>query len=100
VQEVRDVLLGNDRKAYADLLAQPEPSFTAPPMRPTGLTVDIDTRAMSIGKKIQEARKQGYGSIIVVGPNDVAAKTVTLDQKPMGPMEARDRLQHLVDTFQ
>lgn len=100
VEEVRDVLLGNDRKAYADLLAQPDPSFTTPPMRPTGLTVDIDTRAMSIGKKIQEARKQGYGSMIVVGPNDVAAKTVALDQKPMSPSEARDRLQHLVDTFQ
>lgn len=99
-EEVRDVLLGNDKEAYAGLLAQSEPSFKQAPLRPTGLTVDVDNRAESIGKKIREARKQGYGAIMVIGASDAAAKTVSWDQKPMDVSEARDRLQHMVDTFQ
>ncbi|KAJ9646431.1 hypothetical protein H2199_002480 [Coniosporium tulheliwenetii] len=41
--------------------------------------VDQDTSARSLGKKIREAKSKGYNFIAVVGPNDVAKGTLTLE---------------------
>lgn len=41
--------------------------------------LDVDASARSIGKKLREAKKKGYNFIVVVGPNDVENRTVSLE---------------------
>jgi threonyl-tRNA synthetase len=47
--------------------------------RPTGLAVDIDETARSLGTKIKQAKQENYGLIIVVGPKDVESGMLTVD---------------------
>lgn len=98
-EEVRDVLVGYNKKVYGQLengrLPGPEDA-----LRPTGLSVDVDTTARSLGSKIREARKSGYSQIVVVGDEDVKSKQVALGKERISPEELRQRLQSMVDTFE
>lgn len=98
-EEVRDVLVGNDSKIYEDLQAGTLPSPERP-LRPTGLAVDMDTSARSLGSKIREARANGYSHILVIGEKDVENQQVSLGKEGMSPAEMRDKMQIMVDTFQ
>jgi threonyl-tRNA synthetase len=96
---VRDTLLGKDAKFYEDLEGGNLPSATHP-LRLTGLAVDIDSSARSLGAKIREARTSGYSHILVIGEEDVKNKQVSLGKDRMSPIEMRDRMTNMVDTFQ
>ncbi|KAH7326465.1 hypothetical protein B0I35DRAFT_422793 [Stachybotrys elegans] len=99
-EKVRDVLVGNDRdfSAPADTSA---PWASAEPMTvPTGLAVDVDVTARSLGAKIREARALGYGEIWVVGEQDVKDQTVSLGKEKWSPESARDRMRNMVLAFQ
>ncbi|KAL6413498.1 threonyl-tRNA synthetase [Ilyonectria robusta] len=97
-EEVRDVLVGQNKKVYEQLEAGSLPA-QGDVLRPTGLAVDVDTTARSLGAKIREARKNGYGQILVVGDEDVKNKQVALGKERMSPEELRERLRGMVDTF-
>ncbi|KAF1985554.1 class II aaRS and biotin synthetase [Aulographum hederae CBS 113979] len=45
----------------------------------THIHVEVDTSAQSLGKKIIAAKKKGYGFLLVVGPQDVEARTSGLE---------------------
>lgn len=98
-EEVRNVLTGNDDKVYEDLQAGKLPS-PEHPLRPTGLAVDVDSSARSLGSKIREAKTNGYSQILVVGDKDVENKQVSLGKERMSPAEMRDKMLNMVDTFQ
>ncbi|KAH7155611.1 hypothetical protein B0J13DRAFT_230001 [Dactylonectria estremocensis] len=97
-EEVRDVLVGQNRKVYEQLEAGTLPGL-ADVLRPTGLAVDVDTTARPLGSKIREARKNGYSQILVVGDEDVKNKQVALGKERLSPEELRERLRAMVDTF-
>jgi threonyl-tRNA synthetase len=98
-EKVRDVLVGQNRKIYEQLEAGTLPAQGGEVLRPTGLAVDVDTTARSLGAKIREARKDGYGQILVVGDEDVKNKQVGLGKERITPEELRDRFRAMVDTF-
>lgn len=89
-EEVRDVLVGIQRSG---------PSGDGL-VNPTGLAVDVDTTARSLGSKIREARTSGYSQILVVGEEDVKSRQVSLGKERMSPTEMRDRMRNMVDAFQ
>lgn len=96
-QHVRNVLLGNDNaNEYENLKAG---NGVSTPLRLTGLSVDIDSSAQSLGKKIRDAKAAGYGAILVVGDADVKNQSVTFDKQSMAPADVRDQLRNMVDTF-
>ncbi|KAH7156410.1 hypothetical protein EDB81DRAFT_389925 [Dactylonectria macrodidyma] len=97
-EEVRDVLVGQNRKVYEQLEAGSLPR-QGDVLRLTGLAVDVDTTARPLGSKIREARNNGYGQILVVGDEDVKNKQVALGKERLSPKELRDRLRAMVDTF-
>lgn len=87
--EVRDVLVGiKSNGSHEDLV------------NPTGLAVDVDATARSLGSKIREARLAGYGQILVVGEDDVKNRQVSLGKERMSPEAMRDRMRAMVDSFQ
>ncbi|OAQ63046.1 threonyl-tRNA synthetase [Pochonia chlamydosporia 170] len=90
--EVKDVLLGLKKVA-----GQPGP---AGPVNPTGLAVDIDYTARSLGSKIREARTHGYSQILVVGEEDVKNRQVSLGKERMSPIEMRDKMLNMADAFE
>ncbi|VUC21252.1 unnamed protein product [Clonostachys rosea] len=98
-EQARNVIIGNNSQAYEDILAGKLPSADHP-LRPTGLGVDVDISARSLGLKIREARNSGYGHILVVGDEDVKHKQVSLGKERMSPAEMRDKMVNMVDTFQ
>ena len=98
-EEVRDVLVGQNKKVYEQLEAGVLPK-QGEVLRPTGLSVDIDTTARSLGSKIREARKSGYSQVLVVGDEDVKNKQVALGKERISPQELRERLRSMVDTFE
>ncbi|CAM1504449.1 Fc.00g020400.m01.CDS01 [Cosmosporella sp. VM-42] len=98
-EEVRDVLVGQNKKVYEQLEAGVLPQH-GDVLRPTGLAVDVDTTARPLGSKIREARKSGYGQILVVGDEDVKNKQVGLGKERVSPEDLRERLRSMVDTFE
>lgn len=97
-QKVKDVLLGNDCKAYNDLQAGQLPS-EGHRLRPTGLSVEVDDSARSLGLKVREASLAGYGIILVVGDKDAEGQTVALGKTNFTPLEMRDMMLEKVETF-
>ena len=96
-RHVKNVLLGNDDTVYVDIQAG---IALSQPLRITGLSVDVDTSAQSLGKKIRDARAAGYGAILVIGDEDVKNQAVTFNKQSMTPADLRDHLRDMVDTFQ
>ncbi|GAB0134064.1 hypothetical protein EsDP_00002449 [Epichloe bromicola] len=91
--EVKDVLLGLKKTAG-------EPTTTGELVNPTGLAVDVDYTARSLGSKIRDARVNGYSQIIVVGEEDVKSHQVSLGRERMDPSELRQRMRNLADTYE
>ncbi|UNI23361.1 Threonine--tRNA ligase [Purpureocillium takamizusanense] len=87
--EVRDVLVGVKSDGTRDDLANH-----------TGLAVDVDATARSLGSKIRDAMSAGYGRVLVVGDQDVKNRQVSLNKERMSPEEMRDRLRAMVNSFQ
>ncbi|KAJ3487075.1 hypothetical protein NLG97_g6489 [Lecanicillium saksenae] len=98
-QKVREVLLGNLPKSYTGD-ESPVPDTGIALSGQTGLAVDLDTSARSLGAKIREARNNGYSQIIVIGEADVQNKQVSLGKERMSPGEMRDRMMQMVDRFE
>ncbi len=98
-EKVRDVLLGNLPKSYTGD-EPPAPDAGIALSGQTGLSVDMDTTARSLGAKIREARNNGYSQILVVGDADVQNKQVSLGKERISPGEMRDRMMHMVDRFE
>ncbi|KAJ2971123.1 hypothetical protein NQ176_g7848 [Zarea fungicola] len=97
--KVRDILLGNLPKDYAgENHTQLDNGIASSGQ--TGLAVDLDTTARSLGAKIREARNNGYSQILVVGDADVQNKQVSLGKERMTPGEMRDRMMQMVDRFE
>lgn len=94
---VRDVLIGN---VSPDSSQEDVPATSMALPHATGLAVDIDTTARSLGAKIREARSNGYGRVLVVGEADVTNRLVSQDKESMRPEDLRDRMLHEVNTFQ
>lgn len=61
-RETRDTLLGSGGGEASD--------------RPSRLTVDLDYSKRGVGSKIHQARTQGYGVVVVVGPKNVQDRHV------------------------
>ncbi len=98
-EKVRDVLLGNLPKSYTGD-EPPAPDTGIALSGQTGLAVDLDTTARSLGAKIREARSNGYSQILVVGDADVQNKQVSLGKERMSPGDMRDRMTQMVDRFE
>lgn len=98
-EKVRDVLLGNLPKSYTGD-EPPAPDTGIALSGQTGLAVDLDTTARSLGAKIREARSNGYSQILVVGDADVQNKQVSLGKERMSPDDMRDRMTQMVDRFE
>ncbi|RFU77617.1 threonyl-trna synthetase [Trichoderma arundinaceum] len=92
--EVRNTLLGIKKQADDALPAIESLSGQ------TGLAVDMDTTARPLGSKIREALTSGYGLVLVVGEQDVKNKQVSLGKERLNPVEMRDRMLRMVDTFE
>ncbi|KAM0197530.1 hypothetical protein ACHAPI_004995 [Fusarium lateritium] len=97
-EHVRDVLVGQNNQLYEDLESGRLPDRRNV-FRPTGLTVDIDSTARTLGAKIKEAQGNGYGRILVVGKDDVQNGQVAMGKERLAPENLRDRLKNMVDTF-
>ncbi|KAK5992645.1 Threonyl-tRNA synthetase [Cladobotryum mycophilum] len=93
-EEVRDILVGN--KIPGQGVSPAEDSLTGQ----TGLAVDVDTTARSLGSKIREAHTNGYSQVLVVGEQDVTNKQVSLGKERMSAAEMRDRMLLMVDKFE
>ncbi|KAL5615225.1 hypothetical protein BROUX41_005281 [Berkeleyomyces rouxiae] len=120
-QKVHDILEGHDEQARQAVARgeSPEPGTGAGPSapvfrQPTGLSVDIDSRADSVGLKVGTARQKGYGLVIMVGEHEARDGTVTVsgrslpvgaDGQPrkkatMSPEELLHMMREMVATFQ
>lgn len=91
--EVKDVLLGLKKTAG-------EPITTGELANPTGLAVDVDYTARSLGSKIRDARVNGYSQIIVIGEEDVKSHQVSLGTERMDPSQLRQRMRNLADAYE
>ncbi|KAI9172164.1 threonyl-tRNA synthetase [Paramyrothecium foliicola] len=98
-ETVRDVLIGNEKHVATEPQADALPTADSLP-QPTGLAVDIDTTARSLGAKIREARSSGYGQILVIGEEDVKNNEVSLGKERMSPIAMRDMMRAMVNKFQ
>ncbi|KAK3330120.1 hypothetical protein B0H66DRAFT_468915 [Apodospora peruviana] len=80
------------RRAQQVLLGLPcdGDSSSGGPVAPSQLAIDFDDRAMALGAKIREAKKKGYGMIVVVGEVDAANRTVTVDATGVPPVEGEE----------
>ncbi|OAA62116.1 threonyl-tRNA synthetase [Cordyceps fumosorosea ARSEF 2679] len=97
--KVRDILLGNLPASYTG--NEPPVTDTGIALSgQTGLAVDLDTTARSLGAKIREARNNGYSQILVVGDEDVQNRQVSLGKERMSPGNMRDRMMQMVDRFE
>jgi threonyl-tRNA synthetase len=99
--KVRQQLVGNDSKLYEALEKGILPGEGDDVVKPSGLSVDIDSSARPIGAKLKEARAKGYGEILVLGERDAANLTVsTASKETMTAEELRQKLCNKVDLFQ
>jgi threonyl-tRNA synthetase len=97
--ETRSILIGNiDASGKSQQYGVGDIAATLP--RATGLAVDVDATARPLGAKIREARAKGYGHILVVGDEDVKNQQVALGKEKLSPVEMRDRMCNMVETFQ
>ncbi|KAG5989916.1 hypothetical protein E4U54_004221 [Claviceps lovelessii] len=92
--QVRDVLLGLKKEP-----SEPWEPIIAGPVNTTGLAVDVDYTARSLGSKIREARTKGYGQIVVIGEEDVKNHQVSLGNEKMRPTELRLRMRTMADAY-
>ncbi|SPO02232.1 related to threonine--tRNA ligase [Cephalotrichum gorgonifer] len=76
-------------------------------MQPNGLVVDLDSRAITMGRKKMQADAKGYGIIVTVGSREAADGTVSVSgqsipggRKVMTPSELLATMQKKVATFQ
>ncbi|KAG5973885.1 hypothetical protein E4U55_000196 [Claviceps digitariae] len=92
--QVRDVLLG-----LRDEPGQPGEPIPDGPVNPTGLAVDVDYTARSLGSKIREAHKNGYSQIVVIGEQDAQNQQVSLGKERMRPTELRQRMRNMADSY-
>ncbi|KAK2594261.1 threonyl-tRNA synthetase [Conoideocrella luteorostrata] len=90
--EVKEVLMGLKKDTG-------QPSIDGP-VNPTGLAVDVDYSARSLGAKIRDARTSGYSQILVVGEEDVKNCQVSLGKERLSPMEMRERMRSMADAFE
>lgn len=79
--------------------------------RPSRLTVDLDDSKRGVGLKVREAKSQGYGVVVVVGPKNVQERHVDVnlsgipsfhdqgDAARMSPDALLARLTEYVDTY-
>lgn len=67
------------RHARDLLLGLSPASATEAPTSPTNLAIDFDDSDRTVGLKVREATAKGYGVIIMVGSNDVASQTVSVN---------------------
>lgn len=78
-QDVKNVLLDafheNDTPSDYSASERTRQAMTSPER----MAVDIDNRAMSMGRKLIEARKKGYGVIVIVGPKNVESRTIDVN---------------------
>lgn len=58
---------------------------------PSRLVVDIDDRAMSLNRKLIEARKKGYGAIVVLGPKNVTSQLIDVEFSGIPLAEGEER---------
>ncbi|KAG5927645.1 hypothetical protein E4U42_002012 [Claviceps africana] len=93
--QVRDVLLGLREEP-----GQPGQPIADGPVNTTGLAVDVDYTARSLGSKIREARIHGYGQILVIGEDDVKNRQVTVGKERMRPTDLRQRMRNMADAYQ
>ncbi|KAK0391955.1 hypothetical protein NLU13_1453 [Sarocladium strictum] len=99
--KVREDLVGNDSKLYEALESGLLPGESDEIVKPSGLSVDIDSSARPIGAKLKEARAKGYGEILVLGERDAANLTVsTASKETMSAAELREKLCKKVHLFQ
>lgn len=98
-ETVRDVLVGNIPRSYDGKESEPLPAGTAISGQ-TGLAVEVDTTARSLGLKIREARSSGYSQILVVGEEDVKNRQVSLGKERLTPGAMRDKMLQMVDSFE
>ncbi|MBE3110761.1 MAG: hypothetical protein IMZ46_09665, partial [Acidobacteria bacterium] len=76
--------------------------------QPNGLVVELDSRAITMGRKKALADEKGYGLLITVGSREVEAGTVSVagqslpggKRVSMTPEELLATMQKLVETFQ
>jgi threonyl-tRNA synthetase len=57
-------------------------------LKEAGIRTELDAANESLGKKIRESKTQKIPYLIVVGDNEVAAKTVSADSRDHGKMDA------------
>lgn len=96
---VRDVLVGNIPRSFDVRNLQQLPDGLTLSGQ-TGIAVDIDSTARSLGSKIREARGKGYSQILVVGEEDAKNRQVSLGKERMTPAEMRDRMLRMIETFE
>ncbi|KAG6009128.1 hypothetical protein E4U21_003197 [Claviceps maximensis] len=94
-EQVRDVLLGLRKEP-----GEPGEPVADGPVNTTGLAVDVDYTARSLGSKIREARMNGYSQILVIGEEDVKNRQVSLGKERMRPTELRQRMRDMADAFE
>ncbi|KAG5987979.1 hypothetical protein E4U43_004870 [Claviceps pusilla] len=92
--QVRDVLLGLKKEPN-----EPGEPIIAGPVNTTGLAVDVDYTARSLGSKIREARAKGYSQIVVIGEEDVKNHQVSLGNERMRPTELRQLMRTMADAY-
>ncbi|PFH62822.1 hypothetical protein XA68_11834 [Ophiocordyceps unilateralis] len=92
-EQVRDTLVGTQSGALLESLA----GLAA---RVTDHTVDVDATARPVGAKIRDAREKGYGMILIVGDEEVKNKQVSLDKEAWSPVDLRDKMREMTDSYQ
>ncbi|CAI4218627.1 unnamed protein product [Parascedosporium putredinis] len=100
---VRNVLEGHDGEDGLETGA-----VTEGMKQPTGLAVDLDLRAITMGRKKHQADSKGYGLIVAIGEREAADKTITVSgpslpgggRKTMSPEELLNMMEKMVATFQ
>lgn len=102
-RKVRNMLEGHDGEEGLESGAPTEGL-----RQPNGLMVDLDERAITMGKKKALADEKRYGLLVTVGGKEAAAGTVSVSgpslegggRKVMTPEELLSMMQKLVETFQ
>lgn len=109
-RDTMDVLLGTANSRSEPLVdGEAAPTSIS---HPSQLAVDLDDSPRSVGLKVREAKANGYGAIVVIGPKNVVNGSVSVnvsgmpslrDQKNDVPMTVTELLRFLelqVDTYQ
>jgi len=101
-QEVHNLLEGHDGDENLESGVVPRDV-----QQPTGLAVDLDLRAITLGRKKVQADSKGYGLIIAIGASEAKSRTVSVSgpsfgngRKNMSPEELLDMMQKMANTFQ